>query len=386
MTQAANLAALGTNAGTTGILPAAGGGTAGTAGVTGFKNRIINGNMIISQRNGTTATSQTNGTYNLDRWQGVSYTGGATTGKYTVAQSSTAATGFVNSLLVTSSAATSTSATDIYALLQIIEGYNIADLGWGTSNGKTVTLSFWVRSSATGTFGGNIRNQNSDWSYPFTYTISAANTFEYKTITIPAPTAGSTWQTDNSQGIYIFFNLQIGSNFTLSATGSWQNANAYGASGCVNLLNNSGATFYVTGVQLEVGTTATNFDFRSIGTELNLCLRYCVKYVAGAGEAMGAASTWTSSSFWIPGRTPLPMRAAPSASVSTGTTYYSVYFAGSAFSNNSLDFTWTSDGSGNNQGFLLFNSSGWTGTTSAGLGGGAQTNAPGAKIIISAEL
>ena len=293
------------------------GGILGAGNASIMKNRIINGAMMISQRNGTTATSQTNGSYNLDRYSSISYTGGATTGKFTVTQSSTAPAGFINSLLVTASTATSTSATDIYTILQIIEGYNISDLGWGSaSNGKIVTLSFWTRSSATGTFGGNIRNQNSDWSYPFTYTISSANTFEYKTITIPAPTAGGTWQTDNSAGIYVFFNIQVGTSFSLSATGAWQNSGAYGASGCVNLLNNSGATWYMTGLQLEVGSSATGFEYVNYQTSLANCQRYYAKMGQGSASfaafGSGMYNGPTSTNLFV--KYPTTMRASPTLS------------------------------------------------------------------------
>lgn len=275
MTKAANLASLGSNASTTGILPIAGGGTAGTNGAIGFKNRIINGGMTIDQRNAGASFSATNGAYSLDRWQCISYTGGATTGKYTVqrnAGSVTPPAGFINYLGVTSTAATSSSATDIYLIVQYIEGFNCADLGWGTANAQTVTVSFRVRSSVTGTFGVTARNDNLDYNYPATYTINAANTWETKTITIPGPTSG-TWLTNNGIGIGLLFQLQVGSSFTAAAN-AWTTSGVYGATGCVNLLNTNGATFYITGVQLEVGTTATNFDFRSIGTELQLCQRY----------------------------------------------------------------------------------------------------------------
>jgi hypothetical protein len=239
-----------------------------------FRNKIINGAMMISQRNGTSATSQVNGGYNLDRFGCFSYAGGAVTSKFTVTQSTSAPAGFVNSALITASASNSPAATDIFAFWQIIEGYNIADLAWGTASGKPVTLSFWVQSSVTGTFGGNIRNQNGDRSYPFTYAISSANTWTQVIINIPAPPAGSTWQTDNSQGIYVFFGLQVGSNSTLSATGAWQSSGGYSASGCVNLLATSGNTWNITGVQFEMGTVPTSFELRSYGMELALCQRY----------------------------------------------------------------------------------------------------------------
>jgi hypothetical protein len=267
-----------------------------------FKNRIINGAMVISQRNGTSSFAQTNGAYNLDRWYGFSFTGGATTGKYTVQQNAGSVTppvGFKSYLGVTASTATSTSATDIYALSQPIEGYNIADLGWGTADAKTVTLSFWVRSSATGTFGGALKGGQ---NYPFTYTISSANTWEQKSVTVAGSTSG-TWQSTNSSGVEVVFGLQVGTTYTATA-GSWTASAIYSATGCVNLLNNSGATFYITGVQLEQGVTATTFDYRAYGTELALCQRYFQSCVIGTNENgtsgyvfgyNSASSSWAST-------------------------------------------------------------------------------------------
>jgi hypothetical protein len=271
MTQAANLGALGTNAGTTGILPAAGGGTAGTAGVTGFKNRIINGAMTIDQRNAGASVTAVNGAYNLDRWIASS----SNSSVFSVQQSTTAPAGFNNSILITSLASTAIAAGSFYSIQQIIEGYNIADLGFGTANAKTVTLSFWVRSSLTGTFSGCIQNGNVDRSYPFTYTISAANTWEQKSVTIPGDTTG-TWNTINNAGIYVLFSLGVGSDRQGTAN-IWNNANDRAVAGETPLVSTNGATFYITGVQLEVGTAATNFDVRSITTELQLCQRYFQK-------------------------------------------------------------------------------------------------------------
>ena len=252
--------------------------TQATAAKYGMVNRIINGAMMIDQRNAGASWSATNGGYSLDRWFANSFTSGATTGKFTVQQNAGSVTppaGFTKYLGVTSSAATSSSAGDIYAVGQFIEGFNIADLGWGTADAQPVMISFRVRSSATGTFGLYIRNENNDYNYPTTYVINSANTWETKTVTIPAPTSG-TWNTSNGVGIGIYFQLQVGSSFTATA-GSWTTSSKYGVTGCVNLLNNSGATFYITGVQLEKGSTATSFDYRPYGTELALCQRYYEK-------------------------------------------------------------------------------------------------------------
>jgi len=237
---------------------------------TGFKNRIINSAMVIDQRNA--GASVTNGagttTYTLDRW--ALY--GDQASKFTVQQSSTAATGFINSLLATSLSAYTVGASEIFNVQQRIEGLNVADLGWGTANAQTVTLSFWVRSSLTGTFGGSIMNSAENRNYPFSYTISVANTFEQKTITITGDTSG-TWLTTNGIGIRAFFS--IGTGATVSGTaGAWAAGAKYSATGAVSVVGTSGATFYITGVQLEKGSTATSFDYRPYGTELALCQRY----------------------------------------------------------------------------------------------------------------
>jgi hypothetical protein len=242
------------------ITDASGGSTASINGLTPQAsnmqpfNRIINGAMTIDQRNAGAAVTPANGAniYTLDRWS--FYLSQAS--KLTTQQSSTAPTGFVNSLLVTSSSAYSVGSGDIFEVRQFVEGYNTADLMWGTANAQTVTLSFWVRSSLTGTFGGAIRNSASDRSYVFSYSISSANTYEYKTITIAGDTS-ATWLTTNGRGIGVFFSLGAGST-ALKAAGSWGAGEYEGVTGQTNLVGTSGATFYITGVQLEAGSTASS--------------------------------------------------------------------------------------------------------------------------------
>ncbi len=245
------------------------GGSYGTGGFVGMKNRIINGAMMIDQRNAGASLNPSNGQYSVDRW--LCYL--TQLSKFTVQQSSTAPAGFTNSLLVTSSSAYSVTSGDLFNIGQFVEGYNIADLGWGSANAQSVTLSFWVRSSLTGTFGGVVRNVGGGTrSYPFTYTISSANTWDQKIITITGDTAGS-WNTTNGQGIGVLFDLGVGSTYRGTA-GSWANSNLYGATGATSVVGTNGATFYITGVQLEKGSTATSFDYRPYGTELALCQRY----------------------------------------------------------------------------------------------------------------
>ena len=322
MTQAANLAALGTNAGTTGILPIAGGGTAGTGGAIGFKNRLINGNMTIDQRNaGASVTVNGNAPYTLDRWRAQDVTDGV----FTVQQDAGAVTppaGFIDYLGVTTTTADSSlAANQVARIFQPIEGFNIADLGWGTANAKTVTLSFWVRSSLTGSFGGSLLNGADNRAYPFSYTINSANTWEFETITIPGDTSG-TWATNNTTGMYLIFGLGIGSSYSGTA-GAWASGELYAPTGSVSVIGTNGATWYMTGCQLEVGTAATNFDVRPYTTELQLCQRYLNQYVivATTMQAMivGSFNTTTVYSS-TPLFFPVTMRTQPTITY-TGTTF-----------------------------------------------------------------
>ena len=254
--------------GTTGITLA---GQFDSASTFGFKNRIINGAMVIDQRNaGASVTLASGGTYTVDRWQGYEDTDGVMTAQ----QNSSAPTGFINSLKLTTTTADSSLASTQFALIQQkIEGLNIADLGWGTASAATVALSFWVRSSLTGTFGGSLRNSAQDRSYPFTFTISVADTWEQKTVTIAGDTSG-TWLTTNGIGIHVAFGLGVGSTYSGTA-GAWAAAQYFSATGATSVIGTLNATFYITGVQLEKGSTATSFDYRPYTTELLLCQRYC---------------------------------------------------------------------------------------------------------------
>lgn len=250
----------------------------------GFKNRIINGAMVIDQRNAGASVTPTNQQYGIDRWQ---YSLSQAS-KLTSQQSTTAPTGFKNSNLITSSSAYSVGASEVFLFRQKVEGYNVADLGWGAAGAQAVTVSFWVRSSLTGTFGGAVRNENQDRSFPFSYTIIAANTFEYKTITIAGDTSG-TWVTNNGTGIEL--NFSVGSGSTVSNTaGSWYAGSFTSATGAVSVVGTSGATFYITGVQLEKGTQATAFDYRDYGNEYFMCQRYFFKTNPGLSTGSGGLS------------------------------------------------------------------------------------------------
>jgi len=261
------------------------------------RNKIINGAMVFDQRNAGASYTQVNGVYSLDRWSGNSFDGGAAYNKYSVQQSTTAPAGFSNSLLVTSLAATADSGNDIFNIEQKIEGFNSADLAFGTASAKTITLSFWVRSSLTGTFGGAIKNSARDRAYPFAYTISSANTFEYKTITIAGDTSGTWVGSTNGMGLWLSFGLGVSSSRSNTA-GAWAGGDLFSSTGAVRVIGTSGATFYITGVQLEEGSVATPFEHRQYGTELQLCKRYFEiwKYESGVGiDRYRAGSGWTDS-------------------------------------------------------------------------------------------
>jgi hypothetical protein len=248
---------------------------------------------------------------------------------FSTQQSSTAPTGFKNSVLLTSLASTSITSGSYYAYAQRIEGFNIADLNWGTANAKTVTFSFWIRSSLTGTFNGYIFNSGYSYNYPFTYTISAANTWEQKTITIAGPTAG-TWLTTNGIGIEIGLTLGAGSLYQATAN-TWGTTNySLGSSGTTNFVSTNGATLYTTGWQLEVGSTATSFDVLPYGTELQLCQRYYEKY-SSPSETFGLPTAFVYNGAAIYGRQfyQVEKRAAPTITFSsTGNTLLECYATG----------------------------------------------------------
>lgn len=288
------------------------GSTQATGFAPGMRNRIINGDMRIDQRNaGASINNSASRVYTLDRWAML----GISSNKFSVQQNAGSITppvGFKNYLGVTSLAATSVGASDYYLIQQRVEGFNAADLSWGTSGAATVSLSFWVRSSLTGTFGGAIRNSAGDRSYPFSFAISAANTWEQKTVIISGDTTG-TWLTDNGIGFDLAFGLGNGSTFSGTAN-TWQSGNYHAPTGATSVVGTNGATFYITGVQLEKGSVATPFEYRHYGQELALCQRYYCYWggtVNYARVATGFIVNSTNAEVEIP-LFPVQMRASPS--------------------------------------------------------------------------
>jgi hypothetical protein len=272
--------------------------------------------MVIDQRNaGASVTLAGGGTYTVDRWQGYEDTDGVMTAQ----QNSSAPTGFINSLKLTTTTADSSLASTQFALIQQkIEGLNIADLGWGTASAATVSLSFWVRSSLTGTFGGSLRNSAQDRSYPFTFTISVVDTWEQKTVTIAGDTSG-TWLTTNGIGIQVCFGLGVGSTYS-GTSGSWAAAQYFSATGATSVIGTLNATFYITGVQLEKGTQATAFDYRPYSTELDLCQRYYSQLVGNYSPDFQVPNSSYANYFTHSWKFPQVMRAAPTVSQISGTT------------------------------------------------------------------
>jgi hypothetical protein len=295
----------------------------GAGNATRFKNKLINSDMRIDQRNAGASVTITNtggNTYTLDRW----FAYGSAASKFSVQQNAGSVTppvGFINYSGVTSLAATSLGAGDQYLFGQLIEGFNTADLAWGTANAKTVTLSFQIYSSLTGTFGGSFTNSTQNRSYPFTYTISSANTWTTISVTIAGDTSG-TWLTTNGIGLKVFFGLGVGTTSSGTA-GSWSGGNYTSATGATSVVGTSGATFYITGVQLEVGSSATGFDYVDYTTQLAMCQRYywktnsstsnnfiCWVYAANTTDAYGYLYF------------PVSMRTSPTAVTYVGTGWW----------------------------------------------------------------
>jgi len=288
---------------------------------TTFRNRIINGAMVIDQRNAGASVSSPDGLYILDRWIYQS----TQNSKVTIQQNQNSVTppaGFTYYSGITSSSAYAIVAGDYFMYRQKIEGFNVADLAWGTASAATVTLSFWVRSSLTGTFGGSFMNSAEDRFYPFNYTISSANTWEQKTITVAGDTSGTWIGATNGKGVGINFALGLGTSY-LATANAWTSSLGYAATGATSVVGTSGATFYITGVQLEVGSSATGYEYHQYGQELALCQRYYWKKAAqpDSGYTMiGAGMLYSNTDARASLANPVVMR-----------TYPAITFSGSGF-------------------------------------------------------
>jgi hypothetical protein len=234
-------------------------------------NRIINGDMRIDQRNNGASGTAIN-SYSADRWI---YTA-TQTSKLTWQRTGSTAPGFPYSMLFTSSSAYTPLTSDYFAIIQPIEADFISDFAWGTSGAQPVTLSFLVWCTLTGTFGGSLRSYAGTRSYPFTYSIPVASTWTKITITIPGDTTGTWTMSSNAGSLYVEFDLGSGASCR-SPAGTWATVvspGGIGANGCVNLVATSGAQLLITGVKLEIGSTATAFQHILLSESFAACQRY----------------------------------------------------------------------------------------------------------------
>jgi hypothetical protein len=350
-----------------------------SSGLYGFKNRIINGAMVIDQRNaGASVTLGTADTYTLDRWQ----FGTSVASKYSCQQNAGSVTppvGYGNYLGITSLSAYTVGSSETFNLIQRIEGFNTSDLAWGTANAKTITVSAWVYSSLTGTFGGAITNSAFTYSYPFSYTISSANTWTQISITIAGPTSGTWVGATNGAGLVLRFSIGTGSSLSGTA-GAWTASGLISATGATSVVGTNGATFYITGVQLEKGSTATSFDYRPYSLEFSMCQRYYQKVTtAENGKGIATGYYYTSSVFisQIPFQT--YMRATPTLDVNSGTNYFILFTngAGDGFDTVSLN-------DANPYTMAVTNTTQVSGT--AGMAGQFKTNSASASLAFSSEL
>jgi len=341
----------------------------------GFKNRIINGAMVIDQRNaGASLTNNGSTQYSVDRWRQNS----SQASKFTVQQNAGSVTppaGFTNYLGFTTTSAVTIASGDYFWFGTTVEGYNSADLNWGTANGKTVTVSFWAYASIVGSYTLLLKPGGGAYSYATSFSLTTANTWQYITVTIPPLTTGGAINTTNGTGIQVNFSLGMGSTYYTSTANTWLNGDFYALNGTVNTIATNGATFYITGVQLEVGSTATSFEVRDYGRELMLCQRYCRTY----GDGLLGIAPGSTSVFLCPTFSP-QMRATPTVTLSDTSVKISDNFASDIISTGSTlpDTTISAFG-----GRIAVN--GFTGLTTARVYE-AYDNTNGFFFVISAEL
>ena len=331
--------------------------TPNTSGSLAARNRIDNGAMEVAQRGGseTTIDSSTS-EYVCDRWAARGESGDA----FLYDQDGSAPYGFRNSLKFNCSNISGGGSNQLYTISQAIEGYNIADFGFGGGSARGMSISFWVKASITGDWGGSVQNESRDRSYPFVYNIAVADDWEYKTVYIPGPTSGS-WNNNTGVGIRLNFDMGCGSNFRGNA-GSWNNADDRGPSGAISPMQTLNSVWRVTGVQLEMGPAATPFEYRGYPVEFVRCQRYYQRI--GYGNHLAIINAINNNS----ARIPIPMfqtemRAQPSYTVPTLTAFSS----GTQFTVSS-----THNPSKNGGGYVQLNSS--------------PTNGIYLKLIASAEL
>ena len=347
-----------------------------------FRNLIINGDMKISQRTTSTSGVSTTGNFILDRWKcNVDFLGA-----FTISQSTDVPTGqgFSNSMKWDCTTAdASPAAGDNMTFQQRFEGQNLQMLKKGTSSAEKTTLSFWVKSNKTGTYVVELRDKdNSNRVISKTYTISSSDTWEKKTVTFDGDTTG-TLTNDNSDSLDLNFWLGAGSTFSSGSLNStWGASTNSRAVGQVNLADSTSNEWYITGVQLEVGETATDFEHLPHDVQLQRCMRYYQK-IADHSEvsstSIGDGYYYSSSVIMSTLRWPVPMRAAPTADQVTGTNYYALQRAG-----DTDNFDGVSLASFDTRQCRIYVDSGASGTT--GQAGRLLANNASAYLALTAEL
>jgi hypothetical protein len=344
----------------------------------GFVNRIINGDMRIAQRG--TGAFTASGDFPVDRFQA----GNTTDGAFSTQQDSSAPDGFVNSLKITTTTADGTlTTTQSLTLQHKIEGTNVADLSWGSASAKTVTLSFWVRSSLTGTFGGALVNGALNRSYPFSYSISVADTWEYKTVTFAGDTTG-TWLTTVETGIRVYFGLGVGPDRSGTA-GAWTGSSVFAPTGAVSVIGTLNATWYVTGVQLEVGSVATPFERRPFGTELSLCQRYCQNFVAGGPyQRYGTSLNYSTTQGFVIVPVLVEMRTTPTLTTTGTSSNYAIVHGSNTVTALSANLSLDSNASSTKVVALQGTVS--SGLTAGGVGQLISNNNTASYLLLTAEL
>jgi len=349
-----------------------------------FRNLIINGDMSIAQRGTSTASVTTSGYYACDRWRA----GIDTAGTWTISQDADVpnAQGFQKSTKVDCTTANgSLSAGSLFYIQQIFEGQNLQYLKKGTSSAESLTVSFWVKSVKTGTYICELKDDNNR-TISKSYTINSASTWEKKTITFAGDTTGGAIANDNTGGLEISWWLVAGTTFTSGTLQtSWDSlTNANRAVGQVNLADNTANNFWITGVQLEAGTTASDFEFLPHDVNMQKCLRYYYLHASGLNKSFGAAAYYNSGYVIQASSYPVFMRATPSLEQVTGTGYYT-FFRNSS-SDAFDDFVLSVSGSTrtNEKFFEIYNSTDMSGTT--GHGGFLRTNNASAYLAFDAEL
>ena len=362
------------------------------ASISGRKNLIINGGMQVWQR-ATAATAGSDGYYTVDRWQIVENSSGALTSeKHTMSVAELNTTGHSSALkLVCTTADTATSAADYVFLRTKLEGQNLQQLQYGTSNAKTITLSFWVKSNKTGVYVLALyKKDTTAYTIPISYTISSADTWEQKTITI-TPTMGSTSfitgsggviDNNNGEGLEINFTMRSGTNWHPTADNTWgTSTSGLGLASQVNWMDSTSNNFYLAGIQLEVGSTATDFEHRSYGEELALCQRYYYMHAKGSGKPIGIGFYYSGAYCAAQIHFPTTMRASPSIEDVVGTGYYSLSRAGGDDS-----FDGFANEAVSENGVQIYVNSGTVNASTNGDAGRLHTANASAQIAFTAEL